>query len=66
MVLLFKFCIHIVIGDEWYGIVDGQNPSIFNRVTVLVHPGKTVYGLLFLFVTKNRYSDCSSSGVICP
>ena len=26
----FKFCIHIVIGDEWYGIVNGQNPSIFN------------------------------------
>ena len=20
----FKFCIHIVIGDEWYGIVNGQ------------------------------------------
>ena len=26
----FKFCIHIVIGDEWYGIVNGQNLSIFN------------------------------------
>ena len=26
----FKFCIHIVIGDEWYGIVDGQNLSILN------------------------------------
>ena len=25
----FKFCIHIVIGNEWYGIVNGQNPSIF-------------------------------------
>ena len=31
----FKFCIHIVIGDEWYGIVNGQNPSIFNGVTAL-------------------------------
>ena len=31
----FKFCIHIVIGDEWYGIVNGQNPSIFNGVTSL-------------------------------
>ena len=31
----FKFCIHIVIGDEWYGILNGQNPSIFNRVTAL-------------------------------
>ena len=20
----FKFCIHIAIGDEWYGIVNGQ------------------------------------------
>ena len=24
----FKFCIHIVIRDEWYGIVNGQNLSI--------------------------------------
>ena len=31
----FKFCIHIVIGDEWYGIVNGQNPTIFNGVTAL-------------------------------
>ena len=31
----FKFCIHIVIGDEWYGIVNGQNPTIFDRVTAL-------------------------------
>ena len=31
--IFFKFCIHIVIGDEWYGIVNGQNPSIFNGVT---------------------------------
>ena len=34
----FKFCIHIVIGDEWYGIVNGQNPSIFNGVTALFIP----------------------------
>ena len=31
----FKFCIHIVIGDEWYGIVNGQNPSLFKGVTAL-------------------------------
>ena len=31
----FKLCIHIVIRDEWYGIVNGQNPSIFNRVLPL-------------------------------
>ena len=31
----FEFCIHIVIGDEWYGIVNGQNPSIFDGVTAL-------------------------------
>ena len=31
----FKFCIHIVIGNEWYGIVNGQNPSIFTGVTAL-------------------------------
>ena len=45
----FKFCIHIVIGDEWYGIVNGQNPSIFNGVTALFHIGKMVSGLLFLY-----------------
>ena len=45
----FKFCIHIVIGDEWYGIVDGRNLSIFNRVTALVHTGKTVSGILSLY-----------------
>ena len=31
----FKFCIHIVIGDERYGIVNGQNPTIFDGVTAL-------------------------------
>ena len=31
----FKFCIHIVIGDEWYGIVNGRNPTIFDGVTAL-------------------------------
>ena len=45
----FKFCIHIVIGDEWYGIVNGQNLSIFNRVTALFRIGKMVSGLLFLY-----------------
>ena len=45
----FKFCIHIVIGDEWYGIVNGQNPSIFNGVTALFRIGKMVSGLFFLY-----------------
>ena len=45
----FKFCIHIVIGDEWYGIVNGQNPSIFSGVTALFRIGKMVSGLLFLY-----------------
>ena len=45
----FKFCIHIVIGDEWYGIVNGQNPSIFNGVTALFRIGKMVSGLSFLY-----------------
>ena len=45
----FKFCIHIVIGNEWYGIVNGQNPSIFNGVTALFRIGKMVSGLLFLY-----------------
>ena len=45
----FKFCIHIVIGDEWCGIVNGQNPSIFNGVTALFRIGKMVSGLLFLY-----------------
>ena len=40
--IFFKFCIHIVIGDEWYGIVNGQNPSIFNGVTALFRIGKMV------------------------
>ena len=33
--IFFKFFIHIVIGDEWYGIVNGQNPTIFDGVTAL-------------------------------
>ena len=45
----FKLSIHIVIGDEWYGIVNGQNPSIFNGVTALFRIGKMVSGLLFLY-----------------
>ena len=45
----FKSCIHIVIGDEWYWIVNGQNPSIFNGVTALFRIGKMVSGLLFLY-----------------
>ena len=45
----FKFCLHIVIGDEWYGIVNGQNPSIFNGATALFRIGKMVSGLLFLY-----------------
>ena len=32
---VFKFCIHIVIGDEWLWIVNGQNPTIFDGVTAL-------------------------------
>ena len=47
-IFFFKFCIHIVIGEEWYGFVNGQNPSIFNTVTALVRTGKTVSGRLFL------------------
>ena len=45
----FQIYIHIVIGDEWYGIVDGKNPSNFNRFTALVHTGKTVSGVLFFY-----------------
>ena len=47
--VFFKFCIHIVIGDEWYEIVNGQNPSIFNGFTALFRIGKMVSGLLFLY-----------------
>ena len=36
----FKFFIHIVVGDECYGIVNRQNSSIFIRVTALVYIGK--------------------------
>ena len=45
----FKFCIHIVVGDEWFGIVDGLKSSIFKRVTALVYTEKTVSGVLFLY-----------------
>ena len=31
----FKFCIHIVIGDAFSGIVNGQNLYIYDRVTAL-------------------------------
>ena len=47
--IFFKFCIHIVIRDEWYGIVNGQNLSFFNRVTALVHTAKIASGVLLLY-----------------
>ena len=47
--IFFKFCIHIVIGNEWYGIVNGQNPTIFDGVTAL-SPFKMVSGQLFFTV----------------
>ena len=65
----FKFCIHIVIGDEWYGIVNGQNPSIFNGVTALFRIGKMVSGLLFLYCSwyPNETSQicCTSKVTYC-
>ena len=45
----FKFCIHIVIGDEWYGIVYGQNPTIFDGVTALF-PFKNLFWPVFLLL----------------
>ena len=67
--IFFKFCIHIVIGDEWYGIVNGQNPSIFNRVTALFRIGKMVSGLLFLYCSwyLNETSQicCTSKITYC-
>ena len=64
-----KFCIHIVIGDEWYGIVNGQNPSIFNGVTALFRIGKMVSGLLFLYCScyLNETSQicCTSKVTYC-
>ena len=65
----FKFCIHIVISDEWYGIVNGQNPSIFNRVTALFRIGKMVSGLLFHYCSSylNETSQicCTSKVTYC-
>ena len=65
----FKFCIHIVIGDEWYGIVNGQNPSNFNGVTALFRIGKMVSGLLFLYCSGylNETSQicCTSKVTYC-
>ena len=67
--IFFKFCIHIVIGDEWYGIVNGQNPSIFNGVTALFRIGKMVSGLLFLYCSRylNETSKicCTSKVTYC-
>ena len=65
----FNFCIHIVIGDEWCGIVNGQNPSIFNGVTALFRIGKMVSGLLFLYYSwyLNETSQicCTSKVTYC-
>ena len=65
----FKFCIHIVIGDEWYGIVNGQNPSIFNGVTALFRIGKMVSGLLFLYclwyLNETSQICCTSKVTYC-
>ena len=65
----FKFCIHIVIGDEWYGIVNGQNPSIFNGVTALFRIGKMVSGLLFLYyswyLNETPQICCTSKVTYC-
>ena len=33
--VFFKSCILICIRSEWFGIVSGQNPPIFDRITVL-------------------------------
>ena len=55
----FKFCIHIVIGHEWYGIVNGQ----------LFRIGKMVSGLLFLYCSwyLNETSQicCTSKVTYC-
>ena len=67
--IFFKFCIHIVIRDEWYGIVIGQNPSIFNRVTAFVHTGKIVSGILILcylrYLNETSHLCLSSKVTYC-
>ena len=67
--IFFKICIHIVIGDERYGIVNGQNPYIFNEVTALFRIGKMVSGLLFLYCSwyLNETSQicCTSNVTYC-
>ena len=35
--ILFKFCIHMNIRGEWFGIVNGKISSIFDRVTCPPH-----------------------------
>ena len=50
----FKYCIHIVIRDEWYRIVNGQKLSIFNRVTALVHTGKIISGIFTVIILSIR------------
>ena len=63
----FKFCIHIVIGDEWYGIVNGQNPTIFDGVTALSPFKKwflACYSLLFMISEWNFTDMLNSKGYI--
>ena len=35
LMFYFKVFIHIIIRNEWYGIVNGQNPSIFTKLLSL-------------------------------
>ena len=37
LIMLISAYMHIVIGDEWYGVVNGQNTFIFNRIIALDH-----------------------------
>ena len=57
----FKFCIHIVIGDEWYGIVNGQNPTIFDGVTVLSPFKKRLVILLLFMISERNFTDMLNS-----
>ena len=58
----FFNCIHIVIGDEWYGIVNGQNPTIFDGVTALSpFNGFWPVILLLFMISEWNFTDMLNS-----
>ena len=47
-----NFAYILFIGDEWYGIVNGQNPTIFDGVTALLKNGFWPVILLLFMISE--------------